>query len=121
VDDQYALKQLRQYQQDAEGTIGLVTPEGWTLYKDESSLWLPGCDCDLGSTPCRVLDPFGGAATTLLAAAKLGRSVTAIELNPEYALQGAARVREKSGYEVQIPILGETDEAMTTIVNYRSK
>lgn len=33
----------------------------------------------------RVLDPFGGAGTTGLVAAELGRKATLIELNPDYA------------------------------------
>ena len=36
--------------------------------------------------PCTVLDPFAGAATTLLAADHLGRNSIGIELNPDYAL-----------------------------------
>ena len=31
-----------------------------------------------------MLDPFGGAGTTALVAARLGRSATIIELNPRY-------------------------------------
>lgn len=38
--------------------------------------------CPEGGT---VLDPFGGAGTTGLVAAKLGRDAVLIELNPEYA------------------------------------
>lgn len=72
----------------------------WVRSNDESLLWLPGCDCDLGAIPCTVLDVFGGAATTLLAGAKLGRSAIGIELNPEYCEQGAKRIQEKSGQEV---------------------
>lgn len=39
-----------------------------------------------------VLDPFGGAGTTGLVAANLGRSATLIELNPEYATLARARI-----------------------------
>jgi DNA modification methylase len=39
-----------------------------------------------------VLDPFGGAGTTGLAAASLGRRVTLIELNPEYCTLARARI-----------------------------
>jgi DNA modification methylase len=38
-----------------------------------------------------VLDPFGGSGTTALAAARLGRLATLIELSPQYA--AAARTR----------------------------
>lgn len=39
-----------------------------------------------------VLDPFGGAGTTGLVAAQLGRRATLIELNPEYATLARARI-----------------------------
>ena len=45
--------------------------------------------CPPGGT---VLDPFGGAMTTLLAAQREGREGIAIELNPEYAELGRARL-----------------------------
>lgn len=47
--------------------------------------WEPTCDCDAEIEPCTVLDPFMGAATTLLAADKEGRNSIGIELNPDYA------------------------------------
>lgn len=39
-----------------------------------------------------VLDPFGGAGTTALAALANGRTATLIELNPEYATLARARI-----------------------------
>jgi DNA modification methylase len=39
-----------------------------------------------------VLDPFGGAGTTGLVAAKLGRDAVLIELNPEYAKMAENRI-----------------------------
>jgi DNA modification methylase len=39
-----------------------------------------------------VLDVFGGAGTTGLVAATLGRAATLIELNPEYAILARARI-----------------------------
>jgi site-specific DNA-methyltransferase (adenine-specific) len=47
--------------------------------------WVAGCRCGREPVPDRVLDPFGGAGTTALAAAQLGRDAITIELNPEYA------------------------------------
>jgi DNA modification methylase len=44
--------------------------------------------CPVGG---RVLDIFGGAGTTGLVAATLGRQATLIELNPEYAILARAR------------------------------
>lgn len=53
----------------------------------------PSCDCpEHEPEPARVLDPFGGAFTTALVAATLGRDSTVIELNPEYATLGRARI-----------------------------
>jgi DNA modification methylase len=57
--------------------------------------WKPSCSCgvDLGSfRPCTVLDPFGGAGTTALAAESLGRNGLMIELNADYAEMGRQRV-----------------------------
>lgn len=39
-----------------------------------------------------VLDPFGGAGTTGLVAARLGRKATLIEINPEYKALAEARI-----------------------------
>lgn len=47
--------------------------------------WEAGCQCGHEEVEsCRVLDPFSGAATTLLAALRLGRDSVGIELNPQY-------------------------------------
>jgi DNA modification methylase len=40
----------------------------------------------------KVLDPFGGAGTVGLVAAKLGHTATLIDLNPEYATMARARI-----------------------------
>lgn len=40
----------------------------------------------------RVLDPFGGAGTTALVAARHGRDATLIELNPDYAVMAMHRI-----------------------------
>jgi DNA modification methylase len=51
--------------------------------------------CILAGSPSGgfVLDPFGGAGTTGLVAARLGRSCTLIELNPKYARITERRLR----------------------------
>ena len=41
-----------------------------------------------------VIDPFFGAGTTGLVAARLGRDAIGIELNPEYAKMAAKRIRD---------------------------
>ena len=47
--------------------------------------------CPEGGT---VLDPFGGAGTTGLVAAKLGRDAVLVELNPEYAAMARRRIED---------------------------
>lgn len=54
--------------------------------------WEPGCSCGAETVPCTVLDPFGGACTTAMAARRLGRSSVAIELSPDAAAIGARRM-----------------------------
>jgi DNA modification methylase len=50
--------------------------------------------CILAGSPAggTVLDPFGGAGTTGLVAAKHGRSAILCELNPQYAEEARERV-----------------------------
>ena len=47
--------------------------------------WAAQCECNAGTKPCVVLDPFAGSGTTGIVAARLGREFVGIELNPEYA------------------------------------
>jgi DNA modification methylase len=54
--------------------------------------WQRSCSCDRGFIPAMVLDPFGGAATTLLVARRLNRSSVGIELSPEFAEQARRRM-----------------------------
>lgn len=55
--------------------------------------WEKTCQCDTNETvPCRVLDPFAGAGTTLLMAQRLGRDSVGIELNPEYIKLAEQRI-----------------------------
>jgi hypothetical protein len=58
--------------------------------------WKPTCAHAAEPIPCTVLDPFAGAATTLLAAQRLGRNGIGIELNPEYAAMGEKRLNDES-------------------------
>jgi DNA modification methylase len=46
--------------------------------------WQPACKCEADSVPCTVLDPFGGAGTTVLVADKLGRRGIGLELKNDY-------------------------------------
>lgn len=55
--------------------------------------WAPSCGCQVGApVPCTVLDPFFGAATTGLVAARHGRCCVGIELNPQYLRLGQERM-----------------------------
>lgn len=56
--------------------------------------WRPTCPCgvDLPPSPCRVLDPFAGSGTTLLAANRLGRDAWGVELKPAYMALARKRV-----------------------------
>lgn len=61
--------------------------------------WKAGCACDKAPVPAVVLDPFGGAGTTVLVATRLvktgagcGRRAIASELNPEYARMARKRI-----------------------------
>lgn len=55
------------------------------IHKTETESWVQSCKCkNCITTPATILDPFAGAATTLLVAAKLGRNAIGIELNQTY-------------------------------------
>ena len=74
--------------------------------------WDPGCKCldeskeyprlHLLPVPCTVLDPFGGAMTTPLVAAKLGRDAVACELSTSYVTLGEKRLKDGLGMLVKI-------------------
>jgi len=53
------------------------------------------CDCDAGSEPGLVLDPFMGSGTTAVAAERLGRNWLGIELNPDYVALAEERIRSE--------------------------
>lgn len=52
------------------------------------------CNCDAGSQPGLVLDPFLGSGTTAVVAERLGRRWTGIELNPDFALLAQRRIAD---------------------------
>jgi hypothetical protein len=66
------------------------------LYRPPKALgWKPGCQCEVGeAVPCTVLDPFGGAGTTALAAQRLGCHAVLIEIKPEYCEMARRRIVE---------------------------
>jgi site-specific DNA-methyltransferase (adenine-specific) len=52
----------------------------------------PSCACNADPTPGVVLDPFAGAGTTGIVAARNRRSFVGLELNPEYAQMARDRI-----------------------------
>jgi hypothetical protein len=55
--------------------------------------WLPTCKCPAHEpVPCIVLDPFGGACTTAMAASELGRHCVIMERKPDYLAIGRKRL-----------------------------
>jgi DNA modification methylase len=69
--------------------------------------WAPTCEhTALAPVPCVVLDPFAGAGTTLMMAARLGRASIGIELKPEYAQMAADRIRADAGFTVDVELRG---------------
>lgn len=75
---------------------GFVRPERVSMGQGDDTVWEPTARATIGwepscccpaapPVPCTVLDPFGGAGTTGLAATRLQRNATLLELNPAYA------------------------------------
>jgi DNA modification methylase len=55
------------------------------IHRRTTTGWQPTCACNAGEpVPCRVLEPFAGAGTTLREAVRMGRDSVGIELNPAY-------------------------------------
>jgi len=66
----------------------------WVATTTPTVGWRPGCSCPENTpVPCTVLDPFGGAGSTGLAAKKLGRRAILCELSDAYVEQQVERVR----------------------------
>lgn len=97
---------------------------GITPQKKVFEGWEPSCECDTEEDPipCTVLDPFMGAATTLLIADKLGRNSVGIELNPEYVeiaekrLEDARRERFAPWHDQHIPL--ESEEELPDVIDF---
>ena len=57
--------------------------------------WYPTCDCPPADVvPCRVLDPFAGAFTTVMVADRLLRSATGIEASSSFVSLGRKRIED---------------------------
>ena len=59
-----------------------------------------------------VLDPFGGSATTLIAAEKTGRLARLIEFDPAYCDSALRRFEKLTGREARLAATGEGFEAV---------
>lgn len=89
------------------GVPGQRTAASGTMTKPATSKtvgWRSTCTCGAETIPATVLDPFGGACTTIIAALSLDRRGIAIELNPEYAEMAEKRIktRGKQGQPKQV-------------------
>lgn len=90
-----------------------VCPPVWDIatraYTDAHFATMPpelAARCILAGCPKGglVLDPFGGAGTTALAALRHGRRAALIELNPDYAAQARRRIEREWRVEQATPI-----------------
>lgn len=67
--------------------------------------WRPSCKCPPHEpVPQVVLDPFAGSGTTLMVAARLGRSSIGIELSEPYTNIAVERIREDGGFMVDVQV-----------------
>ncbi len=75
------------------GLVGTKTDStGWSPQNVATDDWRPTCDHGGEPVPQTVLDPFSGAGTTGLVAARFGRNYIGLELNPEYAEMSRRRI-----------------------------
>ncbi|MCQ4334765.1 methyltransferase domain-containing protein [Natronomonas sp. F2-12] len=67
----------------------------FTFAKKETAGWEPQCDCNAGTEPGTVLDPFCGSGTVLDVATRLGFSSRGTDLDPpddfQMSLEAAAK------------------------------
>lgn len=100
---------------EEQAAMGRNKPSVWTVARvtfksDHTATYPPKLiePCILAGCPKGgvVLDPFGGAGTTGLVAARHGRRAILLELNPEYA----AIARDRIAAEWKEPIAGEPQD-----------
>lgn len=90
----------------------IFTPRWWRIYrirvKNERLATLRAELMEywnaMDTIPCTVLDPFSGAGTTALVAAKLNRNAIGIELNPEYVEMSRKRIIGEMGRLAKITV-----------------
>jgi DNA modification methylase len=73
--------------------VGQAYQDWLDAHPDQTLGWRPTCRCPAHEpVPCRVLDPFAGSGTTLIAADRLGRDAVGVELKPSYVQLAQRRV-----------------------------
>lgn len=90
------------------GGVGNAKDENGKPYQVVTLTWQPTCTCHCPAAdpaPATVLEPFAGAATTLLVADRLGRDGIGIELNPEYVAMGEDRIRGDAPMFAQVDVV----------------
>lgn len=66
----------------------------WRVRVERETIgWQPGCDHEDPGARCTVLDPFAGAGTTGIVAARHGRDFLGIELSGAYTQMARRRIR----------------------------
>ncbi len=64
----------------------------FTQHESKTTGFKSSCKCNAGKKPGIVLDPFSGAATAGLIAARLNRDFIGIEINPDYVKLSKKRI-----------------------------
>ena len=65
-------------------TVGLAQLSKYGASVVRTFGWRSTCDCGASPRPALVLDPFGGAGATAIAAQRLGRDSIILDISPEY-------------------------------------
>lgn len=65
------------------------------------------CECNAGTAPATILDPFAGTATVGVVAKQHGREFIGCELNPEYAELAHERLAKEAGQGLLFTPQGE--------------
>lgn len=76
----------------AGGSLSVRKDENGNPYTRHHKGYEPACNCNAATDSGIVLDPFGGAGTTAIAAIHLGRKYQLIELSIEYAGMAQQRI-----------------------------
>jgi len=92
------MRNVKSREVPAQGKQGILSENRFDEPIQSKTIgWQPGCKCDAGTTPCVVLDPFGGAITTAIVAHKHGRKFVMIELSKTYIDEiGIPRIQKET-------------------------